>query len=87
MASQPKPRPEVETLQRVRRIETRLTQLLIAQGIHTDAQRPIFNEGSVLVPSIHCSLKEIVDSVPGNWQEPVSVFVGTDRVATISVAT
>lgn len=83
MASQPKPRPEVETLQRVRRIETRVTQLLIAQGIHTDAQKPIFNEGTLLVPSIHCSLKEIIDSVPRNWHGPVGVFVGTDQVATI----
>lgn len=83
MASQPKPRPEVETLQRVRRIETRVTQLLIAQGIHTDAQKPIFNDGSLHVPSIHCSLKEIIDSVPRNWHGPVGVFVGTDQVLTI----
>lgn len=83
MAADPKPNPGVETLQRVRRIETRITQTMIALGIPTDAQKPIFNEGSLILPSIHCSMKEIVDSIPGNWHGPVGVFVGTGRVATI----
>jgi hypothetical protein len=76
-------RPEVETLQRTRRIETRLTQLMIAMGVHTDAQRPIFNAGALILPSAHCSMKEIVDSIPPDWHGPVGVFVGTDKVATI----
>lgn len=87
MASRPTTsRPDVETLQRVRRIETRLTTLSIAMGVHTDTQKPIFNADarSLVVPSIHCSLKEIIDSLPQGWHEPVKVFVGASEVATIA---
>ncbi len=76
-------RPEVETLQRVKRIETRLTQTMIAMGIKTEGQRPIFAAGKLTVPSMHCSLKEILDTIPGEWQGPVAVFIGDDRVAVI----
>lgn len=79
-------KPEVETLQRARRIETRLTQLMIALNVSTDAQKPIFNNGSLIVPSHHCSLKELIDNIPRSWQGPVKVFVGTDLVATIAAA-
>jgi hypothetical protein len=83
MASQPKSRPEVETLQRIRRVETRVTRLMIALGVDTGANKPELVEDKLLVPSIHCSLKEIVDSIPPDWHGPVRVFVGTEQVATI----
>lgn len=84
MASRPNTaRPEVETLQRTRRIETRLTQLMIGLGIHTDAQKPVFDDGTLLAPSVHSSLKEIIDSVPADWQGPIRVFVGSTLVTTI----
>lgn len=74
----------METLQRVRRVETRLTQLMIAMGVRTDAQQPVFADGAVTIPSIHASIKEIIDSVPPDWQKPVGIFIGTDQVAVIS---
>lgn len=84
MASQPqKSRPEVEILQRVRRIETRLTAGLLELGLRTQRDKPIFNNGTVIVPSTHCSLQEIIDSLPASWHGPFDVLVGTDRVATI----
>ena len=73
--------PGRETLQRARRIETRLTQLMIALGVQTDTQKPYFNEGSIIAPSQRCSLQELIDSIPVSWQGPVTVFVGADRIA------
>lgn len=81
--------PEQETLSRVRRIETRVTQLLIAAGVGTQSQKPSFAilglEGARLtLPSRHSSMKEILDNIPETWDGPVGVFVGTDRIATIN---
>lgn len=81
--------PEHEMLSRMRRIETRVTQLLVAAGIDTQSQKPSFSilglEGARLVlPSRHSSMKEILDNIPDTWDGPVGVFVGDDRVATIS---
>ncbi len=81
-----------EVTSRVKRIETRLTGLLIHLGIDTPAQRPQFvasSEGSpprVDVPSPRSSLQEIVDSIPETCHGTVEVFVGSDRIASIEVA-
>lgn len=81
-------RPD-ETLQRVRRIETRLTQTMVALGIDTAAQKPVFSippksRLAVLeLPSPHSSFKEILDNIPASWDGPVGVFVGDQLVATI----
>lgn len=93
MSSQPIKRryheaPGDELLSRTRRIETRLTQLMIGLGIETQAQRPLFSEdssghGRLIVPSRHSPLKEILDSIPDDWHGPVRVFVGADPVLTI----
>jgi hypothetical protein len=77
-------RPEVETLQRVRRIETRVTQLLVGMGINTQAQRPTFNCGNLTIPSLHSSLKEVIDSIPESWRGPVDVFLGERLVVTLA---
>ena len=52
---------EDEVLSRVRRIETRVTQLLIAQGIDTEKQRPVFvkqpgEHATVVIPSPHMDI-------------------------------
>jgi hypothetical protein len=92
MASQlqSKARPEVEILQRVRRIETRLTDGLLRLGLREQVEKPSFAYGSmpgepgrVTIPSIHCSLKEIIDSVPDDWHGPFGVFNGTEQVAVV----
>ena len=83
MNDQKKSRPEVETLQRVRRIETRVTQMLVGLGFGDGAQRPIFNGGNLLLPSIHCSAKEIIDNIPTDWHGPVGVFVGSQHIMTL----
>lgn len=85
-------RPD-ETLQRVRRIETRLTQLLVALGVDTISQKPKFGiydvpgpereVAVVTLPSPHSSLKEALDIIPASWEGPVRVFVGDQMVATL----
>lgn len=74
---------DTEVIQRVRRIETRLTSLLVHMGIDTPAQRPEFRDGTVHVPSPHSTLKEIVDSIPTDWSGPVAVYVGNQFLANV----
>jgi len=80
--------PIEEILQRTRRTETRLTQLMIAMNVETQAQKASFYEDAdgqarILVPSRHTPLKEILDSIPDRWQGMIDVYIGVDRVLTI----
>jgi hypothetical protein len=81
-----------EVASRTKRIETRLTGLLMHLGIDTPAQRPQFVASSaglpprVNAPSRRSSLQEIVDSIPETCHGTVEVFVGSDRIASIDVA-
>lgn len=77
-----------ELLQRSRRIETRLTQLMIAQGVLTEHQQPAFEAGAIggfakiTVPTPHTSLKEILACVPETFAGGViQIFVGSERIA------
>lgn len=76
---------EEELLSRTRRIETRLTQLMIGLGIGTKADKPVFDQqhSTIHVPSMHSSLQEILDSLPEDWQGPVGVCVGPNLVVEI----
>lgn len=85
-------RPD-ETLQRVRRIETRLTQLMVAMGVDTMSQKPKFGiydipgedreVAAINLPSPHSSLKEALDIIPATWEGPVRVFVNDELVAVL----
>lgn len=81
-----------ETLQRTRRVETKLTQMMIVMGIDTQSQKPLFVPGSassgakLVLPSPHCSLKEMIDNIPETWNGPVEVFIDDERVATLGRA-
>ena len=80
--------PELtEDTKRLRRIETRVTQLAIALGIPTRAQKPAFDpeKASVVVPSMHSSLQEILDSIPEGWHRPVTVRIGGRNVLDVRV--
>lgn len=78
-----------ETRDRTKRLETRVTSALVHMGVDTPAQRPKFLPGTdrrlprLQVPSKHCSLKDLVDTIPKTCDGDVEVFVGSDRVATI----
>lgn len=74
-----------EILQRVRRIETRVTTALVALGFDPQAQKPAFDRknGRLQLPSPHSSLSECTKAIPNDWHGPVQVYVGTDLVAVL----
>jgi hypothetical protein len=56
-----------ETLDRTKRIETRLTSYLVSVGFDTRTQRPLFlDDGSVSIPSMDCSVKDILGVIPAD---------------------
>jgi len=67
--------PVSETLDRVRRIETRLTKYLEHIGFATGAQRPTWVDGVVMLPSMDCSLRDILATVPRDWNPAYVVRV------------
>lgn len=81
----PRPDKTVEILQRVRRLETRVTTALIALGFDPQAQKPSFDRrnGRLQLPSPHSSLSECTKAIPNDWCGPVQVYVGDDLVAVL----
>lgn len=67
--------PVVETLDRVRRIETRLTKYLEHIGFTTGAQRPAWHDGTIVLPSMDCSLKDTLAAIPHDWDPLRAVYV------------
>lgn len=59
--------PATETLERTRRIEMRLTRLMEGLNIESGVYRPVWNDGTVIVPSHMSSLSDCLKVVPGNW--------------------
>jgi len=54
-----------EVVARARRIETRLTSFLEAQGHETNVKRPIWDaRGIVDVPSLRTSVEDILGAIP-----------------------
>jgi hypothetical protein len=65
-----------EAVDRTRRIETRITKWLVAQGFETGVRRPTWSEaGAVEVPSISASLTDILATIPETWPSDEEVFV------------
>lgn len=77
---------ENEVLERIRRIETRVTHGFQALGVDTRSQKPVFDydSGCLTIPSMHSSLKEILAAIPVEWHGTVVVQIGTTIMATIS---
>lgn len=82
-----------ETLERVRRIETRLTKLLVHQGVETHSVKPTFHPGLVgqqpatmNLPSRHCQFNEIMAALPRGFRGRVHLSVKGDFVATLDLA-
>ena len=77
-----------EMLSRTRRIETRLTQTMVALGIDTQAQQPTFEErpnacGLLSIPSLHTSIKQIMAALPAKWDGWVDIIHNGELVATM----
>lgn len=79
-----------ETLQRVRRIETRLTALSVAMGVATGAQKPTFHElgqglAELRLCSPHTTIKEITDALPSGWEGQVGLMLGDEYLTSLDV--
>lgn len=64
-----------EVIDRTRRIETRLTSYLEAQGHPTNARKPVWEHEPglgwvVKLPSLQTSFKDILDVIPRGIDEP-----------------
>ncbi len=94
MATSPKT-VEQESLERLRRIETRITTVGIALGVPMGTDKPRFDPSDsvaqgrarMFLPSIHCSFSEIIKTLPPNWvgTDPVDLYIGSDLVGTVLV--
>jgi hypothetical protein len=64
-----------EVVDRCRRIETRLTRFLEAQGIDAGGLRPVFARGEIQIPSKGASLQECLNVIPPTWNPDEEIFV------------
>lgn len=56
-----------ELLDRTRRIETRVTRFLESQGFDTQVQKARWDGGEISIPSMACSVRELVAVVPEDF--------------------
>lgn len=77
-----------ETLSRARRIETRVTQMLLAMGCDTEAQKPHWDPttGVLHLPSPHTALKECLAAIPKSWTGAVKLSIGNELVGVLDRA-
>ena len=65
-----------EAAERTRRIETRLTKWLVAQGFETGSSMPIwYDDGVVEVPSRATSLADCLAVIPEDWDRDYEITV------------
>lgn len=57
-----------EIMDRMRRMETRMTRWLESQGFDTQTKRPVWDRRGVIhVPSMACSMRDLLDVIPPTW--------------------
>jgi len=78
-----RPDDEKEMLDRLRRIETRLTSFLHSQGVNTNSAMPVFSGNCVTIPSMACSLKDILGAIPEGYGMSINVIHADEHVATL----
>lgn len=79
-----------EAIARLRRIETRVTQLAIAAGIMTQSTPPVFHMSTparsayVELPSPRAALDGVIDAIPVGWAGPVALRFKGELIGTLS---
>jgi hypothetical protein len=73
-----------ETLDRVRRFETRFTRFLSKQKFDTKTDEPVYREGTLYIPSLDVSLKDILAIMPGDETKDIEVIHKDNHVCWIS---
>lgn len=79
------PNEAQELLDRTRRIETRLTTFLVSQGFEVHATMPVWSNGVITIPSMGCSIRDIMKAIPEDWcsEDDVAVTHRGDAIAYI----
>lgn len=82
---------EQQTLDRVKRIETRITTLAIGLGVEMGTQKPVFAKepgeyATIELPSHNSSLKEIMAAVPAGFTGRIELRIGGDTIGQIELA-
>jgi hypothetical protein len=67
--NEPAQHPIIEVLDRVRRIETRLTHGLQALGVSVVTEKPEWKDGVITIPSLNARLKDILAVVDDSWDD------------------
>ena len=63
----------VEIRTRCRRIETRLTSYMESKGFDTQSKKPVWIEGSIKLPNLSCSIKDILAVIPKDWPDDIVI--------------
>ena len=74
-----------EIADRMRRLETRFTKFMELQGFDTKVRRPLFHDGVVEIPSLACSLQDILGVIPTTWDQNDEVEVRHNDVFVVSI--
>lgn len=80
------PDPEIrEVLDRVKRIETRVTIMGRHVGADVGGGRPQWlGNGKIDVPTRNCSIGELVKAVPRDWVRSVKVYMNDEYLFTLT---
>jgi len=62
-----------EALDRLRRMETRLTRFMEVQGFDTGVKRPFWREGAIHMPTDATSVKDCLVVLPADLARPCQV--------------
>lgn len=84
MAGEIADKNSVEILARSKRIETKVSKLMERLGFADDAgDRPEWEDGSVKIPSMEVSFKQILEAIPKSWTGPVLIMHQRSVVAAL----
>lgn len=64
-----------DMFERMRRVETRITKMMQHMGMDPGGMRPIWRDGTVIVPNAHTGMQDILDTIPPHWPRDDEVFV------------
>ena len=64
-----------EILDRVRRVEIRLTRLMEAQNVETGIVRPVWEDGTIRLPSRMASVMDCLRVVPDDWPSDKDIYL------------
>jgi hypothetical protein len=74
-----------EIVERVRRIETRVTKIGQAMGVDVGGGKPVWFDGKIGAPSPNCSIGDLLRTIPAGHDKDVDVYVHDDYLFTMYV--